>query len=257
MLIVNADALGRTPNVTDNIIDCFRKGRITSASAMVFMADSVRASRAASEAGVETGLHLNLDLLFDGPGLPDPLRARHGRVVRYLRRDKWRQLLYNPALKREFRYVFEAQYGEYCRLFGREPMQIDGHDHMHLCMNMVLDRIIPPGTRVRRNLTFTRGQRNFVNRLYRKLVDAWLTRRCVCTDEFFAIDPVSNLPRQEAIVRRAHSRSVELMVHPGLREEYEHLLSPAYGALIRGIPLGTYSMIPLPSEEPFRRDGAD
>ena len=257
MLIVNADDLGRTPEVTDNIIDCFHKGRITSASAMVFMADSERAARAAAAAGLETGLHLNLDLPFDGPSVPVPLRDRHERVVRYLRRDKWRQLIYNPALKQDFRCVFDAQYDEYCRLFGRAPVQIDGHDHMHLCMNMVVDRIIPPGTRVRRNLTFTRGQRNFVNRLYRKLVDAWLTRRCVCTDAFFAIDPVSNLPRQEAIVRQAHSRSVELMVHPGLREEYEHLLSPAYEALIKGIRLGTYSTLSKAPEGPFRGGGAD
>ena len=247
MLIVNADDLGRTREATDNIVTCFRRGRITSSSAMVFMSDSERAAGSAGAVGLESGLHLNLDLPFDGPGLPPRLRDHHGRIVAYLRRGKWNQLLYNPALKKGFRYVFEAQYDEYCRLFGREPVQIDGHDHMHLCMNMVADCIIPRGKRVRRNLTFSRGQRNFVNRLYRQLVDAWLVRRYICSDAFFAIDPVGNLPRQEKIVRLALSRNVELMVHPGLREEYEHLLSPAYEALIQGVPMGTYRMLPKPS----------
>ena len=248
MLIVNADDLGRTAEATDNIITCFRRGRITSASAMVFMSDSERAAGSAAAVRLESGLHLNLDLPFDGPDVPTPLRDHHGRIVAYLRRGKWRQLLYNPSLTKAFRYVFQAQYDEYCRLFGKEPIQIDGHDHMHLCMNMVVDRVIPRGLRVRRNLTFARGQRNFVNRLYRKLVDAWLVRRYICSDAFFAIDPVENLPRQEGIIQRAHSCNVELMVHPGLREEYEHLLSPAFEALIRGVPMGTYRTLPKPSD---------
>lgn len=247
MLIVNADDLGMAAEVTDNIIACFRRGRITSASAMVFMSDSERAAGSAAAVGLESGLHLNLDLPLDGPDLPPQLQDHHRRVVEYLRRGKWKQLLYNPSLKKGFCYVFQAQYDEYCRLFGREPMKIDGHDHMHLCMNMVVDRVIPRGMRVRRNLTFTRGQRNFVNRLYRRLVDAWMVRRYICSDAFFAIDPVWNLPRQERIVQRAHSCNVELMVHPGLREEYEHLLGPAYEALIQGVPMGTYRMLSKPS----------
>jgi predicted glycoside hydrolase/deacetylase ChbG (UPF0249 family) len=246
MLIVNADDLGRNAEVTDRIFDCFRRGRITSASAMVFMSDSERAAALATDAGLETGLHLNLDLPFDGPTPPGRLREHHGRVIAYLQQDKWRQLIFNPALRGSFRYVFQAQWEEYGRLFGRAPVKVDGHDHMHLCMNMIVDGLIPRGQRVRRNLTFVRGQRHFVNRLYRRLVDAWLVRRYACTDAFFAIDPVSDLRRQERIVRQGRSLIVELMVHPGLREEYEHLLSPDFGTLIRDISLGTYSLIPSP-----------
>src|SRR5512136_23840 len=132
MLIVNADDLGRTAETTDRILACFARGRITSASAMVFMADSERAAGAAAAAGLETGLHLNLDLPFDWPAVPPPLRDHHGRVVSYLRRAVWSQLVYNPALRRSFRYAFDAQLDEYRRLFGREPAKVDGHDHMHL-----------------------------------------------------------------------------------------------------------------------------
>jgi predicted glycoside hydrolase/deacetylase ChbG (UPF0249 family) len=248
MLIVNADDLGRTAEVTGRIIDCYKRGRVTSASAMVFMSDSRRAADEAAAAGLETGLHLNLDLPFDGPDVPSRLRDHHGRVVAFLRRSKWTQLTYSPALRGSFRYAFEAQYDEYGLLFGRAPVQIDGHDHMHLCMNMVMDGVIPRGRRVRRNLTFVRGQRNFANRLYRRAVDAWLVRRFICTDAFFAIDPVSDLPRQARIIGLARDRTVELMVHPGLLEEYEHLIGPNFEALLRGIPLGTYSMLPLSTD---------
>lgn len=247
MLIINADDLGRNSETTDNIISCFRRGRITSASAMVFMLDSERAAVATASAGLESGLHLNLDLPFDGPSVPPRLREHHRRVVAYLRGGNWKQLTYNPLLKSAFPYIFQAQYDEYCRLFGREPVKIDGHDHMHLCMNMIADGVIPPGKRVRRNLTFARGQRSLLNRFYRRLVDAWLVRRYVCSDAFFAIDPVCNLPRQEGIFSLALSCNVELMVHPGLKEEYDHLLGPEFESLLQGIPLGTYSRLPKAS----------
>lgn len=242
MLTINADDLGRTRETTDRILDCFARGRITSASAMVFMADSERAAGAAAAAGLETGLHLNLDEPFSAPA-PPLLQAHHLSVAAYLRRRKANQLIYEPRLTEAFRFVFRAQYDEYARLYGHPPDRIDGHNHMHLCMNVLADRLIPRGTKVRRNL-FRPGQKNLVNKLYRKAVDAWLARRYVCADAFFAIDPVDDLTRQQGIVRQGLTRSVELMVHPGLGEEYEHLIGAAFGALIRDIPLGIYGMLP-------------
>lgn len=243
MLIVNADDLGRTEEDTDNILSCFQRGLVTSASAMVFMADSRRAAILALSAGLEMGLHLNMDQSFSGPDLPPKLAKYHQRVVRYLRRGKWPQVLFNPALSKSFRYAFEAQHEEFCRLFGKEPARIDGHHHMHLCMNMMVDRIIPRGMAVRRNFTFSRGEKNYFNRLYRRLVDAFLVHRYVCTDAFFSIEPVKDLLRQEEIFRLARSRNVEIMVHPGIREQYEHLMSSEYLALIRSVPMGTYAML--------------
>ena len=45
MLIVNADDLGRNITATDNILCCHARRRVSSASAMMFMADSERAAR--------------------------------------------------------------------------------------------------------------------------------------------------------------------------------------------------------------------
>jgi predicted glycoside hydrolase/deacetylase ChbG (UPF0249 family) len=44
VLIINADDWGRSPAETDAALDCFSNGRITSVTAMVFMADSKRAA---------------------------------------------------------------------------------------------------------------------------------------------------------------------------------------------------------------------
>ena len=45
MLIVNADDFGAAPSATDGILRAWREGTVTSASAMVWMGDSDRASR--------------------------------------------------------------------------------------------------------------------------------------------------------------------------------------------------------------------
>ena len=250
MLIVTADDIGRTREATDNSLHCYRLGLITSSSAMVFMSDSERAAESALSAGLESGLHLNLDLPFDTQSLPPRLRHHHQQVVRYLGKWKWTQIIYNPSLRESFRYVFQAQYDEYRRLFGEEPLKIDGHHHMHLSMNMIADRVIPPGIRVRRNFTFGRGEKDLINRFYRKLLDHWLARRYICTDAFFSIEPLQDRSRLKKNIALANSRHVEIMTHPGVQEQYEFLLGPEYRTLIQDIPMGTHRMLsPIPRQE--------
>jgi len=210
---------------------------------MVFMKDSQRAAESAIAAGLETGLHLNLDLFFDKSGLPPRLREYHDPVVRFLRRGKWAQLLYNPFLRKKFAYVFNAQYDEYCRLYGREPAKIDGHHHMHLCMNIIIDHIIPSGLRIRRNSSFVPGEKGIINRSYRRLLDILLIRRYCCTDWFFNIEPINDSNRLERVVRLASSSNVELVVHPAKTEQYVYLKSSYYRDLIAAVAKGTYSIL--------------
>ena len=54
-------------------------------------------------------------------------------------------------------YAYRRQVEEYERLYGGPPSRIDGHHHMHLCADMLIDRVIPAGIRVRRNLSFFEG----------------------------------------------------------------------------------------------------
>ena len=66
MLIINADDWGRSIMETDATLRCYKVGRVTSVSAMMFMSDSERAAELARENGVDTGLHLNFSEPFTG-----------------------------------------------------------------------------------------------------------------------------------------------------------------------------------------------
>jgi predicted glycoside hydrolase/deacetylase ChbG (UPF0249 family) len=113
MLIINADDWGRNTTATDNSIVCFKNGRITSVSAMVFMEDSERAAVLALEQGLDAGLHLNFTTKFNQHITSSKLLECQQRITAFLQKNKYHFLLYNPALKGDFHYVFSAQYEEY------------------------------------------------------------------------------------------------------------------------------------------------
>lgn len=242
MLIVNADDLGESRVATDNIISCHRLGLITSASAMVFMVDSRRAAQAALPAGLDVGLHLNLDRPFTA-GVPVEASKRLKTVARYLNSGKWTQAVYNPLVGRSFRELFKRQYEEFFLSYGKEPSHIDGHHHRHLCMNMLVGRVIPPGLWIRRSFTPERGKGSLLEKVYGRLVDAWLVRRYHCTDRFFSLEPLGDLKRLEKIVGLSAGLDVELMVHPGMAEQLAFLVSPEYKDRIRLATKGTFRLL--------------
>jgi predicted glycoside hydrolase/deacetylase ChbG (UPF0249 family) len=213
---------------------------------MVFMKSSQFAAEVAAAATLETGLHLNFTLPFDSPEAPSRLKEFQLSILSYLCSTRWARALYNPLLKRKFEYAYQMQYQEYCRLYGKEPEKIDGHHHMHLCMNMVVNRIIPSGQRVRRNLSFKTGEKNVINRSFRKTVDAWLVSRYCCTDLVFGIEHLHERRRQNDIIHQACSLNVELVVHPGNAEEYDYLTNAHFRHLVAAVPKGTYSMLSWP-----------
>jgi len=231
MLFVNADDLGRTKEVTDRILTCFHHKKINSASMMTFMIDSERAADLARTNKLPRGLHINFDQNLTSLTTPEKLRYHHQAVSDYLKTRKWNQVLYNPFLRNSFDYVFQAQWDEFSRLYDAAPIRLDGHHHMHLCINMLLSGKIPKGIRVRRNFTFRHGEKHPVNLLYRYLIDSWLKSRFLCTDFFYSIAPI-DIERIKEIVAISKSRDVEIMVHPGVESEYSFLLSPEWADLI-------------------------
>lgn len=224
MLFINADDFGRTKEITDRIMECYSNKIIHGASWMPFMEDSERAARLTAQNGLPVGLHLNFTLHFTGTSISSKLRDHHNSVVSYLNKKKINQVLYNPILRSDFEYVYKAQWDEFCRLYGEAPKRLDGHHHMHLCMNMIFSGLYPRGIKVRRNFTFFTGEKNSFNRLYRYLLDLWLTSRFQCTDSFFSIAPI-DIERLKRLILLSRSSDVELMVHPGVDEEYSFLLS--------------------------------
>lgn len=243
MLIINADDWGYDREVTDRIASCYEKGRITSTSAMVLMEDSERAAAIALGSGLEVGLHLNFTERFTGLKLSSLLEDTQQRIASYLLKSKYSLVLYNHFLKKEFDYVYRMQYDEFVKLYGKVPSHVNGHHHMHLCTNMLIDGLIPANHKVRKSFSFLSSEKSAFNRFYRCLVDMWLKRRYVCTDYFFSIAPIEEPGRLRRIIKLSQSCNVELMVHPQKSNEYEYLMGSAYAELIGGADIGTFGAL--------------
>lgn len=234
MLIVNADDWGRSEIETNAALRCHERGAVTSVSAMVFMKDSDRAARVARDSGLSAGLHLNLTEEFTSTEIPGYLGEAHRRIARFLKCGKHAFLLYHPGLREEFRCVYQAQAEEFQRLYGEAPSHVDGHLHMHHCTNMMIDRLIPKGQRVRRNFSFCPGEKSLMNRTYRRVSDWWLGRRYQMTDFFFSLEWCLKSGTLSRVMELAETASVELMTHPVYSAEQAALT----GEMFQRIGLG-------------------
>jgi len=233
VIIVNADDFGRSRAETDAVVACHEARRIASTTAMVFMQDSERAAEAALDFGIHAGLHLNLSQRFTGARVTDGLRRAHDRIVSFLGSSKYALLVYNPFLRRQFQDVVEAQVEEFARLYGKPPSHIDGHQHLHLCANLLRDKFIPAGSRVRRNFSFWPGEKSALNRYYRRRVDSILARDYSLVDYFFSLEDSLRTGRLERVFGLAESSTVELMTHPVYPGEFQYLMSDAYMDRVR------------------------
>ena len=223
VLIVNADDWGLDAQTTDRILDCCLPGAVSSVSAMVFMEDSERAAGIARAQGIEAGLHLNFTTPFSARSLPPSLAEHHQQVARHLLRHRLAQVVFHPGLTRSFHYVAAAQSDEFRRLYGAAPERIDGHHHMHLSANVLMQKLLPPGTMVRRSFSFDPGEKGLANHLYRRFVDRGLARRHSLTDYFFSLAPLEPASRLRRIFSLANQFSVEVETHPVNPDEHHYL----------------------------------
>ena len=221
-LIINADDFGRDCWNTQKILECIAGGSISSVSAMVFMEDSERAAAIAQERGVDAGLHLNLTTPFS-PAAPALVREHQQRIARYLGRHRLARLIFHPGLAGSFEYVVRKQLDEFDRLYGAPPARIDGHHHVHQCANVVLAKLLPAGTVVRRNFSFQPGEKSWANRTYRNILDRMLARRHRLTDYFFSLAPVELAARLGRVFSLAQQSIVEVETHPINLAEYRFL----------------------------------
>ena len=209
MIIVNADDWGRSPKETEAALDCYRAGRLTSVTAMVFMADSERAADIALSNNIPVGLHINLNEPFTGKISSEYIRSAQRRIAGFLNKNKYMQLLHNPFLARPIRDVFNAQLEEFCRLYRKSPSHFDGHQHMHLCTSMLIVAPIPRGEKIRRSFSFEGGEKSLVNRSYRACVNRRIRSRYRLTDYFFALSQKAST-RRSALHGFVRSRGTRL-----------------------------------------------
>jgi predicted glycoside hydrolase/deacetylase ChbG (UPF0249 family) len=243
MLVINADDWGRSRAETDAAFECYKAARVTSVSAMVFMEDSERAAELANRNGLDVGLHLNFDEQFTGHSLPGTLQDCHNRTARFLTRSKFSQVLYNPLLAGAFAYSYQKQADEFVRLFRQSPSHIDGHHHMHLCVNLLLSKVIPAGMKMRRNFSFWPGEKGWLNRTYRGLVDRWLAHRYRLPDYFFDLTQCIREKKLDRVAALAKSNSVELMTHPIVQAEADYLMSNEFQEFVQCLEVGGYALV--------------
>jgi hypothetical protein len=242
VLIINADDLGRTRLATDRIIACKLAGAVSSASAMVFMEDSGHAAALAAENRLDTGLHLNLDEPFTAKRVPAAVSRAIARTAAYFRRGKAFAMIYNPLLSDTIRFLFNAQLEEFFRLHGHPPSHIDGHHHLHLCMNSIVDRVIPGGFKVRPRPTLTANETRFFDQWFGRIVGSRLSGRGRGPAAVYDIAPIrSALARLPRIVAQSAAAAVEIVSHPESDEQYAFLLSGSYLRAIDGATKGRYA----------------
>jgi len=241
MLIINADDWGRSAAETDAALRCFKAGRITSVSAMVFTQDSERAAGLAKSSQMDVGLHLNFSEAFTIRECPVFLERQQTRLVDFLMSGKYAQLVYNARLRETFRYSYLAQVEEFTRLYQKAPSHIDGHHHMHLCANVVFSKMIPAGVKMRPHFFFWPGEKSYLNIAYRRLINRWLARRHRLPDFFFDLTQCIEAKKFGLVEALAKGNIVELMTHPVIQREREYLLGDDFHEILESVDKGTYT----------------
>lgn len=227
-LIINADDWGRDDRTSNRILECFQRRVLSSASGMVYMQDSERAASIATEQGLDIGLHLNLSVPFSAPEIPTRLATHHQRIREYLCAHRFSRVLYHPALANSFEYAVACQFEEFGRLYGGPPDRIDGHHHMHLSANVLLQGLLPSGLIVRRHFSYEPGEKIVRNSVFRLFSSTLLGRQYRVTDFFFSLPPFAPPLRIQRIFNFAHNFVVEVETHPLNPEEYQFLTEGSF-----------------------------
>lgn len=233
VVVVNADDWGRDVPTTDRMLECARHGAISSVSAMVFMEDSERAAALAREQGTDAGLHLNFTMPFTGKNCSGRIKEEQAKLMRFLSRHRYALTIYHPGLAGTFDYVVKAQLEEYEKQYGAPARRLDGHQHMHLCTNVIVQKLLPVGTIVRRNFTFEASEKGWMNRVYRHWQDRRLAKRHAMTDYFFDLIPLEP-QRLQRIGELARHHDVEIEAHVIHNEQYEFLMAGELSRLSGG-----------------------
>ena len=241
LVIVNADDLGMTVDVTDRILACFSAQVISSSSLMVWMDDSSRAAALSREASLPIGLHLNLDERFTGD-VPIEVRDAHDRVRSWFASGPRLLASFNPSrsFHHDLRTSISAQLDEFRRLVGCEPTHIDGHHHVHMRWDVLCSSALPAKIPLRSTRWVDAKRPAGILRSGRTW---WLRRRFISTDLFVDLRHISPaLGGTDTLVSSSvRAATIEVMTHPGTIDEFAVLNSPWWREVTRGLPVGSFA----------------
>ena len=242
MLIVNADDWGLRPEVTDAILDCWRAGAITSASAMVHMEDSGRAFELAASEDLSLGLHLNLTTPFTAPDAPAARRRRQERAVAYFAGPQRRRLLFDPRVRGLIDSCVADQLEAFAESGVRGTSHADGHQHVQICPTVLLSRSLSPLVTLRCAQSFPGARRSVAKRAYRGAVNLVVRRRFRSVPFLSLRDlhPALGGAGLDRLAAQAHLRDTEVMVHPAWEDERQVLLSAEWRQMLAGLPIGVH-----------------
>ena len=243
MLIVNADDWGLRPEVTDAILEAWRAGAVSAASAMVWMADSERAFALAEREGLPLGLHLNLTTPLTAAAVPTASRDRQRAAVEYFAAGGIRRHGLDPLAWAPLEECVADQLGAFAEARGRPARHADGHQHIQLCPTVLAGRSLGALASLRRAHGFVPGQRSSPKRAYRGLLNLALARRfrSVPFVSLRDVHPALGGVGLEGTMRLAREGDVELMVHPAWEDERELLLSNAWRRLLDSVATGSHA----------------
>jgi chitin disaccharide deacetylase len=242
LLIVNADDYGHDRAATDLTIECFGRGQLSSATAMMYMPDSERAAALALEHDLPTGLHLNFTEPFADPATPSAVRERQAeacrRIGHNLRLYSW---IYDISVRSMVDDAIRDQAERFEMLFGRPPTHVDGHNHVQVCPNVALASTLP--SRRIRNALWAWPERHTVMGAMRSLRGRLVNRR-LQTTRYFADITETHRPgmdaRRSPLLACSRQTSVEVMAHPGFAHELEALREPTWQEALADLALGSY-----------------
>jgi predicted glycoside hydrolase/deacetylase ChbG (UPF0249 family) len=245
LLIVNADDLGGEAYKTDAIIAAHSAGAITSATAMMWMEDSERAAERARSAGLPVGLHINLTHPFSGPRVPGPARERQRELCRRFARLGLRRWTWDPTIQRAVDAALAEQLERFAELYGGQPDHVDGHEHVHVCPNVLFSPALRGIARARTSQSPAEAA-GAAARLGWRVKHAAVRRRFRTTDRFWSVQrlhPVLGGSGFPAAVALARTEAVEIMCHPGDPAEDALLASDSWRAALAGARLGSFGAL--------------
>ncbi|XP_071789594.1 carbohydrate deacetylase-like [Asterias amurensis] len=132
LLIINADDFGHCIGRNQGIVECYKKGLISSATLMVNGRATKDAVKQAKELGIPLGLHLNLtEGSVTNRGRCDSLVDESTGCLRG--KLGFRKALASGVInKDELKNEITAQFSYYQELTGHAPTHVDGHQHVHI-----------------------------------------------------------------------------------------------------------------------------